>query len=284
MVHEDGTVKWVLELARPIHDEHGDPWMIQGVIFDITARKEAEELQAARNERLGSIIETQRDIAATDLDVDAVMQTICERTQELTRADGATILILDGDRSGDPRRHRVPGRAGSATGSPVEGDAAGLVHPTRPVGHPGRRADGPSSGRPREGDWGCARSSPCSSVIGTQTIGQLIVVSRKPNAFSQEDVDTLELLSVVLSSALSHAAEFESKRQQVEALARFETIYQGAAIGITLMSPGWASSSTRIPRSCGCSATPRRSFDPMTLRERQASGRARRWTMRCSGR
>ena len=72
MVHEDGTVKWVLELARPIHDEHGDPWVIQGVIFDITARKEAEELLAARNERLGSIIETQREIAATELDVDAV--------------------------------------------------------------------------------------------------------------------------------------------------------------------------------------------------------------------
>ena len=48
MVHEDGTVKWVLELARPIHDEHGDPWLIQGVIFDITARKEAEELLRPR--------------------------------------------------------------------------------------------------------------------------------------------------------------------------------------------------------------------------------------------
>ena len=32
MVHEDGTIRWVLELARPIHDEHGEPWMIQGVI------------------------------------------------------------------------------------------------------------------------------------------------------------------------------------------------------------------------------------------------------------
>ena len=84
MVHEDGTVKWVLELARPIHDEHGEPWVIQGVIFDITSRKEAEELLSARNARLGSIIETQRDVAATELDVDAVMRTICERTQEIT--------------------------------------------------------------------------------------------------------------------------------------------------------------------------------------------------------
>jgi diguanylate cyclase (GGDEF)-like protein/PAS domain S-box-containing protein len=43
MVHEDGSIKWVLEQAYPIDDEHGDPWLIQGVIFDISARKAAEE-------------------------------------------------------------------------------------------------------------------------------------------------------------------------------------------------------------------------------------------------
>ncbi len=43
MVHEDGTVRWVLEQAYPIDDESGKPWLIQGVIFDITERKRAEE-------------------------------------------------------------------------------------------------------------------------------------------------------------------------------------------------------------------------------------------------
>ncbi len=43
MVHEDGTVKWVLEQAFPIKDEQGKPWLLQGVIFDISARKAAEE-------------------------------------------------------------------------------------------------------------------------------------------------------------------------------------------------------------------------------------------------
>ena len=43
MVHEDGTIRWVLEQAFPIDDEAGNPWLIQGVIFDITQRKEAEE-------------------------------------------------------------------------------------------------------------------------------------------------------------------------------------------------------------------------------------------------
>ena len=43
MIHADGTVKWVLEQAYPIRDEDGNPWLIQGVIFDITARKTAEQ-------------------------------------------------------------------------------------------------------------------------------------------------------------------------------------------------------------------------------------------------
>ena len=43
MVHEDGTVKWVLEQAFPVKDEQGNPWLIQGVIFDISERKRAEE-------------------------------------------------------------------------------------------------------------------------------------------------------------------------------------------------------------------------------------------------
>ncbi len=43
MLHEDGSIKWVMEQAFSINDENGEPWLIQGVIFDITQRKFAEE-------------------------------------------------------------------------------------------------------------------------------------------------------------------------------------------------------------------------------------------------
>jgi diguanylate cyclase (GGDEF)-like protein/PAS domain S-box-containing protein len=43
MIHSDGTVRWVLEHALPISDGDGNPWLIQGVIFDITERKRSEE-------------------------------------------------------------------------------------------------------------------------------------------------------------------------------------------------------------------------------------------------
>ena len=235
MVHEDGTVKWVLELARPIHDEHGDPWIIQGVILDITARKEGEELLAARNERLGSIIETQREIAATELDVDAVMRTICERTQELTHAEAATILILDGDelvlRVGTGF---LEGKVGTRV--PLEGSQPGWMHRHNQSGILDDAQTDPRAGALAK-EMGMRSGVAVQLHQGEATIGQLIVVSRTPHSFTQDDIDTLKRLSTALSSAISHATEFESNLQQVEALARFETIYEGAAIGITLVSP-----------------------------------------------
>ena len=43
MVHADGHVLWVAEQAFIVRNEEGEPWLIQGVIFDITERKKAEE-------------------------------------------------------------------------------------------------------------------------------------------------------------------------------------------------------------------------------------------------
>ena len=53
---------------------------------------------------------------------------------------------------------------------------------------------------------------------------------------NEEDCRTLELLAVLLSSAVSEAAEREARREQVEALVRFETIFEQAPIGIGLVS------------------------------------------------
>ncbi len=43
MIHEDGSVRWILDQAFPIKNEQGEPWLVQGVMFDITDRKKAEE-------------------------------------------------------------------------------------------------------------------------------------------------------------------------------------------------------------------------------------------------
>jgi PAS domain S-box-containing protein len=48
MIHEDGRIVWVNERAVVLKDSNGRPWVIQGVILDITDRKTAEaELELA---------------------------------------------------------------------------------------------------------------------------------------------------------------------------------------------------------------------------------------------
>ena len=84
MVHEDGSIRWVLEQAYPINDEHGNPWLIQGVIFDISARKAAEAQVAflAYHDRL------------TGLPNRALLEE--QLTRDLTRArrSGAPVALL----------------------------------------------------------------------------------------------------------------------------------------------------------------------------------------------
>jgi PAS domain S-box-containing protein len=57
MVHADGTVRWVSETGRPVHDEAtGETWF-DGVIVDVTARRRADE----ELRRLALIVESSGD-------------------------------------------------------------------------------------------------------------------------------------------------------------------------------------------------------------------------------
>jgi PAS domain S-box-containing protein len=183
--------------------------------------------------RLQRIIETQRDIAAADLDLQSIMELICERTQELTGADGSSILILDGEqlfhRAGTGSLSEIVGEHvgldGTFTGSVYLADRPGICNDTAELASP------------------LARERGIHSMIavplrhGDGSVGVLAVVSERTNTFHEQDLATLELLSVVLSAAISHAGELEARRDQVAALTRFRTIFDGASIGIVRVDP-----------------------------------------------
>jgi two-component system cell cycle sensor histidine kinase/response regulator CckA len=71
-------------------------------------------------------------------------------------------------------------------------------------------------------------------LLGSRNVGSLGVV--KAAGVTDAERRTIELLAVLLSSAVSQAAEREARRLQVEALARFEAIFESAPIGIGLVS------------------------------------------------
>jgi diguanylate cyclase (GGDEF)-like protein/PAS domain S-box-containing protein len=184
--------------------------------------------------RFGLIIETQRDVAAAELDLQSVMDLICKRTQQVTRAGAAEIILIEGDQlvlgAGSGFTNARPGQRVS-----VEGTLSGWAFQNSESAFCTDTEEDPRV------DPDVVVGDPTRSVIvvplnhGGGIVGLIQVMSEDPDAFNIEDLSTLELLSVVLSSAMSHASEFEAKRSQVEALARFEAIYAAAVIGIAVV-------------------------------------------------
>jgi diguanylate cyclase (GGDEF)-like protein/PAS domain S-box-containing protein len=183
---------------------------------------------------LRAVIAMQRELAAVGLDLKAVMQRIADRTRELTGGTSAAVRLLDGDAlvcgatSGAPEiahPHRLP------LGNNLSG------HAMRD-GHSLMCADTETDERV---DSALSRSRGVRSIIAVpllhagESVGLLLLYGEKAAAFTESDVTTMELLSVVLSAAMAHAAEFEAKRDQVEALARFEATFAGALTGMLLM-------------------------------------------------
>ena len=165
------------------------------------------------------------------------MALLVERSQALTGADGAMVSLLDGA--------ELVTRAGA-------GIAAGTVGVRRPLGQ-SVAAHAIATGQPiliedaesdPRIDQSMRRKVGDKSLIcvpffdGGRAVGALNVVSSsETDRLDEHDRETMEVLAVVLSSAVSQATAFELKRQQVEALARFEAMYHGAPIGIAMISP-----------------------------------------------
>jgi len=67
MRHRDGTTRWVLDKGQATIDEHGSVAWLDGVMFDITARKEAEE----RLRLMETAVEdTSESVLVTDTELD----------------------------------------------------------------------------------------------------------------------------------------------------------------------------------------------------------------------
>jgi len=183
---------------------------------------------------LRAAIAMQHELADVGLDLKAVMQRIADRTRELTGGTSAAVRLLDGDAlvcgatSGAPEiqnPHRLP------IGNNLSGHAM----------HSGRSLLCLDTETDPRVDAALSRSRGVRSIIAVpllhagEPVGLLLLYGSQANAFGERDVTLMELLSVLLSAAMAHAAEFEAKRDQVQALARFEATFAGAVTGMLLM-------------------------------------------------
>jgi diguanylate cyclase (GGDEF)-like protein/PAS domain S-box-containing protein len=184
------------------------------------------------DQRLSLIIETQREIFAAGDELHAAMQMVAERSQAILGADGAMVNLIDGD--------MLHTRG-------VSGTAVGAFDARRPIsGSVARFAI--SSGQsiliedcltdPRIDQVMRAKLGDQSLVCvplfrGAEVIGTLNVMSQSVDEpLTEDDRETLEMISVVLSAAVSRASEIEAREAQASAISRFRTLFDGASIGI----------------------------------------------------
>lgn len=167
-------------------------------------------MSEASGNRLRAIIQTQTEIAASDLDLDTVMQLIASRAQELTEANAGVIEIADGD--------EMVYRVTSGEARPFLGVrlkiASSLSGLCVTEGKVLRSDDTPED--PRVDTEACrrvnARSMLCVPLVHQdETVGVLKVYSPQPNNFDDGDVETLELLSDLIAAHMSHASLFAAE-------------------------------------------------------------------------
>ena len=184
-------------------------------------------------DRLHRVIAIQRDVATADVELGEIMDLICTRTQELIGCGGATILMRDGNElvhratSGfvaDLRDQRL-GINDTFSGWAYRQDRPAICNDTRRL----------ANTLALERGIRAMLAVPLRHVDAP--VGILSVLSEQADVFTAEDLEALELLSVVLSAAISNASEREARRAEAEALARFRTVFDCASIGIVRVNP-----------------------------------------------
>ncbi|MCW0466254.1 sensor domain-containing phosphodiesterase [Xanthomonas sacchari] len=155
---------------------------------------------------LSRIILAQGEIAAAGGDPLQVVDVVTRRAQELTRSNGAVVEMCDGkdmlywSASGVAERHL-------GLRLPSNGSLSGLCMRTGEV----LRCDD-SEVDPRVDRAACRRIGLRSMLVvplryGDRSIGVLKVLAPHPNAYSAQDVRTLELLATLVGATLALAMD-----------------------------------------------------------------------------
>jgi len=186
---------------------------------------------AAGAGRLQVIIETQRALADCESELPELIALACARARELTGADEATVLLLDDDGFGLWRADGDGSSLRTAEAFPLESfkGAVLLANEARLCEDTLVDDNVNQALAHRTG----ARSLAAAPLRhGGRAIGVLNASSLRPHAFTEVDLQTLELLAVGLSGAMLHASEREARRAELETSASFHAVLDGASIGI----------------------------------------------------
>ncbi|HEV2218290.1 MAG TPA: PAS domain S-box protein [Candidatus Dormibacteraeota bacterium] len=203
VIHKDGHHIWARVTTSLIRKEGVPPYILTHVV-DLTEERKAEAILRSEQQRLGEIIEAQRDIAAAEHDLQGMLSALAERVVRLVGDCGVAVMLPEGD---ELAVTAIAGMNELEVGFrlPINASLAGACFRS---GNTQRSADVQKDPRAhrktaREFRFGAAIATPL--VNNGEVIGVVQLMSRRPNAFDETDARTLEMVAAFTAAALERA-------------------------------------------------------------------------------
>jgi hypothetical protein len=190
---------------------------VHAALRDVTQRKRNEERLRSSLGRLHAIVQTQQQIAALELDHEALTNTIVLRAQRLCGGDGAAVQWFDGH---DSVFHHCSGIASGHVGLRLDRSSslAGLAALTAEAVYASDTANDPRADRDACARLG-ARSLICAPLYRDGKIdGVLSILGREPHAFDELAIETARLMAEFVGAVMRNTNELRERGALVEEL------------------------------------------------------------------
>ncbi|MCB9077537.1 MAG: GAF domain-containing protein [Anaerolineaceae bacterium] len=209
LIHKDGSIRWVRNTPVVRKDETGQVIAYDGLITDITERKQLEE-QLALLHQVGQELTRLRDEKA-------ILKKVVEAIQTVLQCEGAGCGLIN-DTTRELQYHHYPDSpslpGGSSAQSPSKKNHNN--HHSHPVLNV---SNGSQSGFcvPFWPDWSGRAKVFVPMVIGQRVIGVLYAISSLARPFSAKDRQLLQTLADQTATAIENARLYQEIQQRVEA-------------------------------------------------------------------
>ena len=211
-LRKDGTEIMVEYSCRVL-----DGGRVHTSLRDVTQRRRAEDRLRTSLGRLHAIVQTQQQIAALELDHEALTSTIVLRAQRLCGGDGAAVQWFDGHES---VYHHCSGIASGHVGLRLDRSAslAGLASLNDEAVYSSDTSIDPRA----DGDV-CARVGIRSLICAPlhrdgHVVGVLSILGREPHAFDELAVETARLMAEFIGAVLRNTNELQERGALLEKL------------------------------------------------------------------
>ena len=209
-VRKDGTRFWAHDTLSALFDDAGLVGFAV-VMRDLSERRQAEDALKAHSERMSNVIRMQQRIAVTSLDAIESMEGLIREIGAMIRADGTALALAEDD---ELVYHMTSGLSSRYHNLRID------------------LRTSPAGIALQSGEWLCSNGKKISPLVRQametrkgvgslimvplvydgRGLGVLDIVYGAPDAFDDDDLDTLQLVSGQIAAAVSHMLSFRAKQ------------------------------------------------------------------------